>query len=342
MQNNVYHILGQHSHWQINKKIARNVGLDAALLLSDLISKRQYFYQNGDLVDGWFFNTQENIEIDTSLSEFQQRKAHNALSKAGFLSVKKMGIPARNFFYIHDDMLLKYLTTSDVKIKPLETEKLNHSINKNKEIKIKKENTPYIPQGGVEVIETLFEEQSKVSKRKERKTLGGENLAKFEKFYELYGKKIGRTKAEESWMKLTEKEVETVLSVVETWVKVMVKDKQFQPHPATWLNGKRFNDDLGFVSVPVETLVEQGKPLSLSQRQEMSDIYRKKYGVTYYPPQSTEYMAPTENVLSGKWWVDPSGFLHNATSSKMNWAVYKSIDGNYPGGILDKGWIKTR
>lgn len=136
--NNCYNLLGQHAHWQINKEIARAVGLDAALLLSDLISKRQYFLLNGDLTEGWFFNTQSNIELDTTLSEFQQRKAISKLVGKGFISVEKKGLPARYHFMINDDLLLNFLTTSALKSEALGLKKVKH-INKNKVIRINKE-----------------------------------------------------------------------------------------------------------------------------------------------------------------------------------------------------------
>ena len=135
---NCYHLLGKESHWQINKQLARLVGIEAALFLSDLISKREYFSERGELEDGWFFNTQENIEKDTTLSEFQQRKAISILVEKGFITIKKMGIPAKNHFIINDDLLLNYLTTSGLKIRRQGVKKVD-DINKNKEKKIKKD-----------------------------------------------------------------------------------------------------------------------------------------------------------------------------------------------------------
>ena len=57
----------------LNKELARQVGLKEAVLLADLISKEEYFIDNG-ITDGWFFNTEANIENDTTLNSYQQRK----------------------------------------------------------------------------------------------------------------------------------------------------------------------------------------------------------------------------------------------------------------------------
>ena len=140
---NVYNILGQHAFWQVNKKIAKLVGLEAALLLSDLISKRQYFIENKDIQDGWFFNTAENIEIDTGLSPHQQKQSLNKLVENQFIEVKRYGIPARNHFFICDNKLLKFLTTGYENFLQLDVKDFNN-INNNKEIKIKKKNKEYI------------------------------------------------------------------------------------------------------------------------------------------------------------------------------------------------------
>jgi hypothetical protein len=140
---NVYNILGQHAFWQVNKKIAKLVGLEAALLLSDLISKRQYFIENKDIQDGWFFNTSENIEIDTGLSPHQQKQSLNKLVENQFIEVKRYGIPARNHFFICDNKLLKFLTTGYENFLQLDVKDFNN-INNNKEIKIKKKNKEYI------------------------------------------------------------------------------------------------------------------------------------------------------------------------------------------------------
>ena len=128
-------VLGQGGFWVVNKKIAKKTSLDAAIVIADLISKREYFIINKDITleSGWFFNTQENIEIDTGLSPHEQRKAINELVAAGFLEVKKIGIPAKNHFKVNDSQLLKFLTTSDEYFSQQDIENFNDIYNNNKE-----------------------------------------------------------------------------------------------------------------------------------------------------------------------------------------------------------------
>lgn len=137
---NCFSVLGQGGFWVINKKLAKATSINSAIFLADLASKREYFIMNKDITleSGWFFNTQENIQIDTSLSPHEQRKASELLVIKGFLEVKKMGIPAKNYFKLNDDKLLKFLTTGDENFERLETKNFNDIYNNNKEIKLNK------------------------------------------------------------------------------------------------------------------------------------------------------------------------------------------------------------
>lgn len=98
-------ILSQNAFWIVNKSIAKEVGLDAALLLSDLVTKQEYFNEE------WFFNTADNIEEDTTLSPHQQRKAIKVLIDKGFIETKLKGLPAKQHFKIINSKLLNFLTT---------------------------------------------------------------------------------------------------------------------------------------------------------------------------------------------------------------------------------------
>ena len=170
---NSYHILGQHAHWNVNKKLARLVGLEAALLISDLISKREYFIQNKDItLEDWFFNTQENIEVDTRLTPHQQRKCFEILKNNGFIETQRRGIPAKQHFKIFDVQLLKFLTTG--------SENFEYLYNKNKDNKNKEEK-----QKGFDVLETFKEPYNTwMSYKAERRESYKSEKSK-EQFYKL-------------------------------------------------------------------------------------------------------------------------------------------------------------
>ena len=102
------HLLSSTAFLIVNKELAKQVGLKAAVLLADLISKEEYFISKG-MTDGWFFNTAKNIESDTSLTSHQQRKAIKNLKDLGIIETKVIGIPAKQHFKIIENKLLSYV-----------------------------------------------------------------------------------------------------------------------------------------------------------------------------------------------------------------------------------------
>tara|TARA_R110002020_G_scaffold126585_1_gene284356 strand:- start:647 stop:1267 length:621 start_codon:yes stop_codon:yes gene_type:complete len=121
------HLLSSSAFLVLNKELAKRVGLNSAILLSDLISKEEYFISNG-VTDGWFFNTEANIERDTTLTPYQQRKCLKTLKTEGLIEIKRKGIPAKQFFKINEEQVVKFL--KDLSATNLRT------INNNKVIKI--------------------------------------------------------------------------------------------------------------------------------------------------------------------------------------------------------------
>ena len=95
-------ILSQNAWWTINKAITKEVGIDASILLSDLISKFEYFRDRNMLdKDGYFFNTRENIMKDTTLTLHRQNKALEILKEKMFLSYHNKGVPPKTRFKLN-------------------------------------------------------------------------------------------------------------------------------------------------------------------------------------------------------------------------------------------------
>ncbi len=63
----------------------------------------------------------------------------------------------------------------------------------------------------------------------------------FETFYSLYPRKIGRKKAEIAFNRLTKKKQALAIEDVRTRYKGA--DKQYTPHPTTYINGELWNDE---------------------------------------------------------------------------------------------------
>lgn len=70
----------------------------------------------------------------------------------------------------------------------------------------------------------------------------------FAEFWELYPKKLGKQDAEKAWVKANlNGQTEAILSALRTqkgWADWVKDEGQFIPYPATWINGKRWKDEI--------------------------------------------------------------------------------------------------
>ena len=90
-----------------NRLIAHALGLDAAVVYSALISKREY-YASRNMLDseGWFYSTVEDMQESTAMAMCKQRSAIKLLKEKGLVEVSKRGMPARRHFRLRDDVEL--------------------------------------------------------------------------------------------------------------------------------------------------------------------------------------------------------------------------------------------
>lgn len=105
------HLLASTSFLVVNKYLACKIGLKPAVLLADLISKEQYFIDNGQCIDGWFFNSADNIKSDTTLTRHEQTKAIKKLEEVGLIETKLKGLPAVKHFKIIESKIITFLQT---------------------------------------------------------------------------------------------------------------------------------------------------------------------------------------------------------------------------------------
>jgi len=165
------HLLSSTAFIVLNKQLAKKIGLNPAILLSDLISKEEYFISNG-MTDGWFFNTESNIEEDTTLNSYMQRKCIRVLKQEGLIEVKRKGIPAKQYFKINEEQVIQIL--NNLSIKNLTT------INNNKEIKLKNK---YFKKPMIHQIEFYCKERN-----------NNIDANSFYDFYESKGWMVGKNK----------------------------------------------------------------------------------------------------------------------------------------------------
>ena len=65
----------------------------------------------------------------------------------------------------------------------------------------------------------------------------------FDVFWNLYDKKVSKQKAEAKWNKLKDDDRVKIIDTLPAFL-ARIKDKQFQPNPDTYLNNRRWEDEL--------------------------------------------------------------------------------------------------
>jgi len=135
-------LLSSDGYIMCNKTLIKLFGADCAILIGELCAEYNYYKTLGKVeTDNSFYSTQENIEDNTGLNGYAQRKALKTLTENGIISVIKKGMPAKNYYTIEVEQLLKIFTTSDLKFKPQVIENLNLNNNKQKTINKKENNS---------------------------------------------------------------------------------------------------------------------------------------------------------------------------------------------------------
>ena len=102
-------MIANNNYIVVNKQLARAFGLEEALILGELASEMEYWQQRGELKDGYFYSTIENVKDSTTLSDKRQRSALATLKAAGIVDVKLAGLPAKRYIRINEQQLASVL-----------------------------------------------------------------------------------------------------------------------------------------------------------------------------------------------------------------------------------------
>lgn len=183
----------------VNKEMAKEIGLEAAAVFGELLSKYDHWEKEDKLNDGFFYCTIENLADSVFLSAYGQREAIKKLQERNLIEVKKVGMPAKRYIKINVDELinmindksLKNLTTSGENISQQVVK--NFDINKNKENNNNKEEQDIkekeikSKKSKVFVPPTVEEVQEYCNER-----MNGIDPEKFVYYYQMRGWKVGK------------------------------------------------------------------------------------------------------------------------------------------------------
>lgn len=131
---NVLSLLANDNYIIVNKELIKTIGLEESIAIGDLASMFIYLQKQNELTeDGFFFYTVEAMEENTSLSDYQQRKALKNLKNLELIDIDLRELPAKRFIKLNVENLENLFRTSSQKIKELALKKLktnNISISK--------------------------------------------------------------------------------------------------------------------------------------------------------------------------------------------------------------------
>lgn len=109
MLNNMLDLLRADGSILVNKKLIKKIGLEEAIVYSELASQYNFWSIKGELVNSdckkstsgeWFFCTVEKLEEHTTIKRDRQLKIIKNLKKMDLLETKLMGLPSKRYFRI--------------------------------------------------------------------------------------------------------------------------------------------------------------------------------------------------------------------------------------------------
>ena len=112
----------------VNKELIKLLGLEEAIILGELASEYEFWNRKGELDQGFFYSTIENIEKNTTLSVHKQRKALNNLKEKGLIEIKVKGIPAKRYIKIIEKQVYELLSFQFVKNSQTSLSNFEHTV----------------------------------------------------------------------------------------------------------------------------------------------------------------------------------------------------------------------
>lgn len=117
--NPLYDLLRADGSVVVNKKLMHGIGLNEAIIYTELLSKYNYFETRGQLqYDNVFFNTIDDLYLSTCIGDRGQRTAIKNLVDYGLLATKTRGLPPKRYFKLSfkEDVINYYLQLGADKI----------------------------------------------------------------------------------------------------------------------------------------------------------------------------------------------------------------------------------
>jgi hypothetical protein len=106
-----------------------------------------------------------------------------------------------------------------------------------------------------QITQPFFDKPKKADSVSVSDSVNVNDINIFNEFWDLYNKKLNRELSEKAFKKIKESEYDLIKKHIPNFVK-QFKDKQFQPYFSTYLNTKRWNDEVE-VKKPITPRLER-------------------------------------------------------------------------------------
>jgi hypothetical protein len=244
MNNALLDLYSSTAYLTLNKKLLSKLGPTKAVFISNLIDKYKLHRDKPECENGWFYQTHAVQMETTGMAENAIRSCKGFFSKEGVLEIKKMGLPAQEYYRINIQQLHRMVRDP---IKGLESMK-----SKGQETMKPKGLSLYIK-------ENIKKENIYTPDLENKPSSNGKIIpSQFEEFWKLYPRRENKGAAKKAWSKLCQKKN----ADQPTWIEIRKalhlqkkawSDPQYIPHPASWLNGERWQDDPPIPRKPTPT-----------------------------------------------------------------------------------------
>lgn len=151
---NIVSLLANDNYIVVNRDIAHLLGLDAAILLGELCAQANKHQTE------WFYLQQKKIEENTTLTPYKQREALEVLQKHKLVSMKKEGLPAKNYYKIEQENLCQIFNNKMLKNLTTGGENFKQQNNNDNNSNVHSVHSSPSPDGEVDSFSTLTKGQS--------------------------------------------------------------------------------------------------------------------------------------------------------------------------------------
>ena len=104
----IINLLASRNFIVVNKEIAKKIGLDEAIMIGELASEYSYWEdKDGITEDGFFFSTVENVQENTTFTQYKQQRTLDKLKELGLVYVERRDVPAKRYIRLREDNIAK-------------------------------------------------------------------------------------------------------------------------------------------------------------------------------------------------------------------------------------------